>query len=156
MSAKPKAAVSPGLAFGSTSYLALMQSTGNDYDGNITSAFLWLNADLFLKNRLPPTERAPQVEYVGTQMYSVVIHEYAHVIAGGDGHGQEYAGIRDTLLKRTLPFLPVFLEIIAEILGLKPPKTTMEVLEIKAKLAIKQQQIKSLKAQNRQLKKRKK
>ena len=133
-----------------------MQSTGNDYDGNITSAFLWLNADLFLKNRLPPTERAPQVEYVGTQMYSVVIHEYAHVIAGGDGHGQEYAGIRDTLLKRTLPFLPVFLEIIAEILGLKPPKTTMEVLEIKAKLAIKQQQIKSLKAQNRQLKKRKK
>jgi len=126
--------VSCGLAFedpkikGTNSdYSALAQSIGN------STGLLFLRAEYY--------EYTPKtlVDSYGTRLFSVAVHEYCHI--GKDGHGQEYAYLRDFILDASLPYLPYILELISEQLGLAPPTQSAKITQLQAKLAIRQAEL---------------
>jgi len=127
---KPKNVYS-GLAFGDQKFLALAVGAGDEDSG-----MLFLNPDKMMVNA------KSDVDEWGSKMYSVALHEYCHI--GEMNHQQGYANQRDMALMLTLPYLPYILNMIASIMDMKPSSSTKRQMQLQAKLAVKQQEIKQL------------
>lgn len=134
--------IATGLAFGGD-FVAMMQVFGRD------GAFLWLNAETGMVQSIG---KVP-VEVWGSQLYSTIVHEFAHVVASSDGHGQGYAQIRDYVLDITLPYLGLMLNLMAKIMSEPQPKVTVRTMELEARLALRQTELKTKEQEIKKLKK---
>ena len=121
----------------------MMQVFGRD------GAFLWLNAETGMVQSIG---KVP-VEVWGSQLYSTIVHEFAHVVASSDGHGQGYAQIRDYVLDITLPYLGLMLNLMAKIMSEPQPKVTVRTMELEARLALRQTELKTKEQEIKKLKK---
>lgn len=122
-----------GLAFepqsrrGASDYTALAQSFGD------TVGMLFLRPDYY------EYTAKSTADVLGTRLFSVAVHEYCHI--GTSGHSENYANLRDSILKLSLPYLPYILELISEQLGIQPPTQSAKITQLQAKLAIRESEL---------------